>query len=56
MSCFEDYMQFRDEVNAAKMRMNEKETTKKTAAGKIGQRAVERLPGTDSKAEELQTI
>ena len=56
MGCFDDYMQFRDEVEAAKMRMKGKELAKKTAAGQISQRAVKRLPGTDCKAEELQPI
>lgn len=40
MGCFEDYMQFRDEVEAAKMRMKGKELAKKaaTATGQISQK------------------
>lgn len=56
MGCFEDYMQFRDEVEEAKMRMKGKEPAKKAVAEKASQRAEKRLPGTDHEAEELPPI
>jgi hypothetical protein len=37
MGCFEDYMQFRDEVEAAKMKIKGKDPAKKTAARQISQ-------------------
>ncbi len=37
MGCFEDYMQFRDEVEAAKMKIKGKDPAKKAEARQIGQ-------------------
>jgi hypothetical protein len=48
MGCFDDYMQFREEVEAAKIRMKGKGPAKKAVAGQISQRAVKRLSVTDS--------
>jgi len=56
MSCFDDYMQFRDEVDAAKKRLKGKEPTEKAVAWQTCQETERRLPGTDCEAEELESI
>lgn len=56
MSCFDDYMKFRDEVDAAKKRLKGKEQAEKAVAGQTCQVTERRLPGTDCEAEELQSI